>query len=333
MEIKHKNWLITGGCGFIGVNLIKTLKELSPDINIRVLDNFSVGTPEDLKEVTEFKLLKLEDIKGPPKGIEVVQGDIRDFETVKKALEGIDVVVHLAANTGVEPSIKNPRLDLESNVIGTFNLLEAAREKGVKKFIFASSNAPLGKATPPVNEETAPKPISPYGASKLACEGYCLAYYNTFGVETIVLRFGNVYGPYSHKKNSVIAKFIKRALKGEPLEIYGDGTQTRDFIYVKDLVNAIILAANSNIGGEIFQIATFKETTVAEIAEKVRKLVKEILNKDVEIVYTQPRKGDMKRNYANIEKAKKLLGYQPKYSLEAGIKETILYFLEKFKNG
>ena len=188
-KIKHKNWLITGGCGFIGVNLIEKLLSFRKDINIRVLDNLSVGKREDLKEVTKFREINSSNIKGSPEGVELLIGDIRDFETCLSACKGIDVVVHLAANTGVEPSIKNPRMDMEANVIGTFNMLEASRKNNVKKFVFASSNAPLGKADPPVNEDTAPKPLSPYGASKLAGEGYCLAYYHSFGLNTVVLRF------------------------------------------------------------------------------------------------------------------------------------------------
>lgn len=332
MEIRFRNWLITGGCGFIGTSLIKELMEISDkSINIRVLDNLSVGKEEDLKEVADFKVVKPEELIGSPEGVELLIGDIRDPKTCNIATKGVDVVIHLAANTGVEPSVKNPRMDMETNVVGTFNLLEVSVKNKVKKFVFASSNAPLGKVEPPVNEEKAPKPLSPYGASKLGGEGYCSAFYNTFGLETVVLRFGNVYGPRSKHKNSVVAKFIKRALEDLPLEIYGDGTQTRDFIYIKDLVNAIILASNSNVGGEIFQIATYKETTVQEIAEKIKKLIKEKLGKDVSIVYSNPRIGDMKRNYSDISKAKKMLGYEPKYDLEKGLEETLEYFLEGLK--
>lgn len=328
MEIKFKNWLITGGCGFIGTSLIEKLKSLNNQINIRVLDNLSVGTKDDLKEVSDFKEVKPRDIRGNPNGVELLTGDIRDKYICEIATTGIDVVIHLAANTGVEPSVKNPRMDMEVNVNGTFNMLEASVKNNVKKFIFASSNAPLGKVEPPVNEEKAPKPLSPYGASKLAGEGYCLAFYNTFNLETVVLRFGNVYGPRSKHKSSVVAKFIKRALQGLPLEIYGDGTQTRDFIYIDDLVNAIILASNGNIGGEIFQIATYKESTVQEIAEKIKKLFKDYLNKEVYIKYTQPRRGDMKRNYSDISKAEKILGYNPKYRLEDGLRKTLKYFTD-----
>lgn len=256
-------------------------------------------------------------------------GDIRNYEVCLKACEGIQVVVHLAASTGVPQSIENPRRDMEMNVIGTFNMLEASRHQGVEKFIFASSGAPLGEVEPPIHEEIAPKPVSPYGASKLAGEAYCSAYYRTFGLKTIVLRFGNVYGPRSKHKSSVIAKFFKRALAGEPLEIYGDGNQTRDFIYIDDLLQAIFLAVKVDVEGEVFQIVTYRETTINEIAEKIQKIVEKATGKKVEVIYTSPRPGDVRRNYSDISKAKKILGYEPFYNLDKGLRETFNYFLSK----
>ena len=148
-----------------------------------------------------------------------------------KVAKGIDTIIHLAANTGVGPSIEKPQVDMSVNIIGTFNYLEASRVNKISKFIFASSGAPIGEVEPPIHEEIPPHPLSPYGASKLAGEGYCSAYKNTFGIETVVLRFGNVYGPGSINKSSVVAKFIRKAINGDILEIYGDGMQTRDFIY------------------------------------------------------------------------------------------------------
>jgi UDP-glucose 4-epimerase len=242
----------------------------------------------------------------------------------------MDVIIHLAANTGVPVSVEHPRLDMECNVNGTFNMLEGARAHHVKRFVFASSGAPAGEVEPPIHEEIAPKPVPPYGASKLAGEAYCSAYYRTFGVNTVALRFGNVYGPYSKHKSSVVAKFFKRALSGQPLEIYGDGNQTRDFIYIDDLIQAILLSAKANkIGGEVFQIATFKETTVNEIAQKIKEIVEQKRRIKVKIIHTKPRVGDVKRNYSDISKAKKLLGYSPKYSLENGLLKTFEYFLHE----
>jgi len=349
----HSHILITGGCGFIGVNLIDYLLKTSPKVKIRVLDNLSVGTREDLAEVCKFVELDVSHLtshNSPSPYVELVIGDIRDFDTCLKCCQGIDVVVHLAANTGVAPSVENPKSDMEVNVIGTFNILEASRQNKIEKFIFASSGAPLGEVNPPIHEEIAPKPVSPYGASKLAAEAYCSAYYRTFGLKTISLRFGNVYGPRSKHKSSVVAKFFKRALSGEPLEVYGDGNQTRDFIYIDDLIQAIILAINtpsatSHVSqltphtshltshgpwGEVFQIATHRETTVNEIAAKIKEIVESSLDKNVKIVHTSPRIGDVRRNYSDISKAKRILGYEPKYDLDKGLKATFEYFKDRY---
>ena len=330
------NWLITGGCGFIGVNLVKKLLSTDENLGIRILDNLSVGTKEDLKEVCNFKEVFPEQIKDRPNKVELLIGDIRDINICAIAAKGIDVIVHLAANSGVAPSVENPLYDMDVNVRGTFNMLEAARKNSVKRFIFASSGAPLGEVEPPIHEEIAPKPVSPYGASKLAGEAYCSAYYRTFGLKTISLRFGNVYGPRSKHKSSVVAKFFKRALSGEPLEVYGDGNQTRDFIYIDDLIQAIILAINTPSAtsympwGEVFQIATHKETTVNEIAAKIKEIVESSLDKNVKIVHTSPRIGDVRRNYSDISKAKRILGYEPKYDLDKGLKATFEYFKNRY---
>src|SRR5574340_1222907 len=209
-SLSSKFWLITGGCGFIGTSLIAYLLKEKPEVKIRVLDNLSVGTKDDLTEVCNFietTQTQSSSLIAQSTPIELVVGDVRDYNTCLKCCEDIDIVVHLAANTGVAPSVENPRYDMEVNVIGTFNMLEATRRSKIKKFIFASSGAPLGEIEPPINEEKAPKPVSPYGASKLAGEGYCSTYYRTFGVQTVALRFGNVYGPGSGHKSSVVARF------------------------------------------------------------------------------------------------------------------------------
>jgi UDP-glucose 4-epimerase len=321
-------WLITGGCGFIGSSLTTRLLKENPETNIRILDNLSVGTKEDLSEVVS----SIEnDLNVKLSGVELIEGDIRDYNLCYKCCDDIDVIVHLAANTGVAPSIESPRYDMEANVIGIFNLLEAARQQGVNKFVFASSGASVGEVEPPINEEKVPKPVSPYGASKLAGEAYCSAYYLTFGVKTISLRFANVYGPLSKHKNSVVAKFLRQAFSGETLEIYGDGGQTRDFIYIDDLIQAIILSVKADVGGEAFQIATYKETTVNEIANRIKKLVEDKLGKTVNVVHGETRLGDVKRNYSDISKAKQMLGFSPEFSLDRGIQNTFEYFRLKNK--
>ncbi len=325
--LKSDRWLITGGCGFIGLSLINYLLRKNPESNIRILDNHSVGTKEDLLEI----ISAIEkDLGVKPAGIDLIEGDIRDYDICLKCCEGIDVIVHLAANTGVGPSVENPRYDMESNVNGIFNVLEAARQNNVTKFIMASSGATIGEAEPPIHEEKVQKPVSPYGASKLAGEAYCSAYFRTFGIKTISLRFGNVYGPLSKHKNSVVAKFLKQAFAGETLEIYGDGSQTRDFIYIDDLIQAIVLSVTSDVGGEVFQIATYMETTVNEITDKIKGLFKSETGEDVNIVHGESRLGDVKRNYSDISKAKRMLGFAPKFELDRGLKKTLEYF--KLKN-
>ena len=326
-----KKWLITGGCGFIGTSLIKHLRAKGGH-TVRVIDNLSVGTREDLSKATEF--IETDASKTVPlhaanrDGMcELVVGNILDEALALKVCGGADVIVHLAANTGVAPSVQDPRSDCVNNVIGTLNYLESARQNSVKRFVFASSGAPVGEVEPPIHEELPPHPVSPYGASKLAGEGYCSAYFHTFGVETVALRFGNVYGPGSDHKNSVVAKFIRQAMQGETLEIYGDGKQTRDFIYIDDLIRAVIFAAKAEgIGGEIFQIATNEETTVSDLADKLLPILANSGFKDVEVRHAVLRLGDVRRNFSDTSKAQRLLGWEAELELAEGLERTVGWF-------
>lgn len=322
---KESRVLITGGCGFIGTALIRKLRKHYPGIGIRVLDSLLTGTEQDLAAVGPFEMGMA---SGAPASdsIQLVIGDIREAESVREAVSDCSAIVHLAANTGVGPSVEDPLLDMEVNVRGTLNVLEAARLEGVRRMVFASSGAPAGEIEPPIHEEVAPHPVSPYGASKLAGEGYCSAYWRTFGVETVCLRFGNVYGPGSGHKSSVVAKFIREALAGETCKIYGDGRQTRDFIYIDDLVDAISLGLEKDVAGETFQIACGMERTVGEVAEIIataleRKGVK------MRIEHEGARLGDVLRNYSDTRKAKTMLGWSPRVSLEEGIARTVGDFL------
>jgi UDP-glucose 4-epimerase len=286
-----------------------------------------------LASVGNFNEINKEEISSAPShGLALVVEDIRDEELARVACQGVDVVVHLAASTGVIPSIENPRGDCLENVVGTLNVLEGARANRVQRFVFASSGAPLGEQNPPIHEEMVARPMSPYGASKLAGEAYCMAYHGSFALETVALRFGNVYGPYSKYKTSVVAKFITHIINSEPLPIYGDGNQTRDFIYVDDLIQAILLCLDKpNLGGEIFQIATHKEDTVIEVAEELNALSRKHLGRKSEIVFENERKGEIKRNYSDISKARKMLGFDPKYDLREGLEMTFLWFLERYQ--
>lgn len=333
-------WLITGGAGFIGCNLIKRLVAEGVPY-IRVLDNLSVGSREGLRRVCAFTEKEVSSLLTPDSSlVDLVVADIRDPSACLHAVKGVDVIVHLAANTGVAPSVENPRVDMETNVIGTLNMLEAARVNGAKRFIFASSGAPVGECEPPIHEELVPHPVSPYGASKLAGEGYCSAYYRTFGVNTVCLRFGNVYGPLSSHKSSVVAKFIRQALAGEICEIYGDGNQTRDFIYVDDLVDAIVKVAHSgpaesyqsgvpdSVAGQIFQIATNKEHTVNEVIEILRRQLHNSTGLVLQASNMSPRVGDVRRNFSDTSKARRFLNWGAMVRLDQGIARTLDWFLE-----
>ena len=324
------NWLITGGCGFIGTALVRSLMDEGGH-GVRVVDNLAVGTREDLASVCEFE----EGHGGPiTSGVELVVGDIRDEGLALRAAEGAGAIVHLAANTGVGPSVEDPRGDCMSNVVGTLNFLEAARHGGVPRFVFASSGGTvIGETEPPIHEEMAPHPVAPYGASKLAGEGYCSAYYQTFGIRTVALRFSNVYGPGSvHKVRNAVPRFITRSMKREPLEIYGDGSQTRDYVYVDDLIRALRLAATAEgVGGEIFQIATSAETSVNELIERLMPVLAEAGIENVEVRRTAPRAGDVQRNFADTSKARRMLGWKPEVDLDEGLWRTVEWFLQGSK--
>ena len=329
-------WLVTGGCGFIGRNLIRLL--LTRSNVVRVLDNLSIGTREDLADIGAFTQLDrrifatgyARSASSPT--MELVAGDVCDADLLQHAAEGMDVLVHLAANTGVGPSIADPRLDCITNVIGTFNCLEACRRGGVRRFVFASSGAPIGNCEPPIHEELPPHPVSPYGASKLAGEAYCSAYKHSFGIDTVALRFGNCYGPFSTHKGSVVAKFIREAVAGQPWEIYGDGGQTRDFIFVEDVAEAILLAGTvDGVGGETFQIATSAETTVLELARKLEDILRRNGVTPAGIHYSNPRVGDVIRNYSDTSKARRMLGWSARLTLEDGLDRTVGWFLRQLK--
>ena len=301
------SYLVTGGCGFIGVNLVSRL--VGRGDRVRVLDNLSLGRREDIE----------------PLAAELEVGDIRDYATVAKACKGADVVVHLAAHTRVVESVSDPELNFEINAIGTMNVLRACREAGVRKMILASTGgAILGEQEPPVHEGMVPRPVSPYGASKLVGEAYCSAFFGSYGLNTVALRFSNVYGPYSYHKGSVVAQFFRNLMQKEPLVIYGDGEQTRDFLYVTDLVEAILLADKGDTPGEVFQIASGRETSLRALLDAMKKAIPELT---FDVCYEPARAGEIRRNYASIEKAHRMLGYDPKTRLEDGLKNTWRWFL------
>jgi UDP-glucose 4-epimerase len=322
-------YLITGGCGFIGINLVDALLREGAE-EIRIVDNLSSGRLEYLKELLSQhsararrgKITRKTDSK-----VRFIRGDIRDYRLTKNATKGVGTVIHLAAQVEVMASIESPAEDMEINLKGTLNSLEASRKNEVQNFVFASSNAVLGEQAQPVDELMSPKPISPYGASKLAGEAYCLVYHNTYGLRTVVLRFSNIYGPWSYHKESVISKFFKNALSGKPLTVYGDGNQTRDFLYVDDLCEAMLTCTKkSGVAGEIFQIGSSKETSINQLVLEIKSLLKRVEGIDIGVTYVGRRKGEIVRSCSNIEKARKILGYAPKTSMKEGLEKTWKWF-------
>jgi UDP-glucose 4-epimerase len=295
--------LVTGGCGFIGSNLVPMLLERGEDV--RVLDSFAIAGPERL-----------------PAGVEVIEGDVRDAAAVSSAATGVDAVIHLAAAGNVSDSVADPLSNFEVNARGTLLTLQAAVEAGVRRFVFASTGGALiGDAPPPVDETSVPRPISPYGASKLCGEGYCQAFRGSYGLETIALRFANVYGPGSDLKRGAVTTFIKRALAGEPLTIYGDGAATRDFIYVDDLCRGILAALDSPAQG-VLHLASERETTIEELA----RLVLDAAGAAAPIEHVAKRRGEVERNFAIAKLAGETLGWRAQMGLEDGLAATVEWF-------
>ena len=300
--------LITGGCGFIGINLIEYLKK-NTGHKLLVLDNLSLGKREYLSGFD----------------IEFTEGDIRDEALVRGLVRGVDAIVHLAADTSVMDSIENPDFNFDVNVTGAYNLLRATQAAGIRHFVFASTGgAIIGEVTPPVNESMPPRPQSPYGASKLCIEGYCSAFAGSYGMKTVSLRFSNVYGPHSYHKGSVVAAFFKRILKGEPLIVYGDGTQTRDFVFSEDLCSAIAGSLSLETGGEAVQLGSGRETSVNELITAIKGVVG--TDYKIDVIYKPFRAGEVRRNYGDIGKARKMLNYEPRTGLLTGLEKTWGWF-------
>ncbi|MFW6176086.1 MAG: GDP-mannose 4,6-dehydratase [Thermoplasmatota archaeon] len=313
--------LVTGGCGFIGTNLIEYLLDVT-EWNISVLDNLSVGKLEYLKSIKGYS----------EERIDFFKGDITDKEDVEESIEGCEYVINLAAQTSVIDSIDHPKEDAEINILGTINLLKSSVENNVSKFTQASSAAPLGEQEMPIHERKVPQPLSPYGASKLACEGYCSAFSGSYDLETVALRFSNVYGPKSWHKGSVVAKFIKQILDNEVPIIYGDGRQTRDFIHTKDISKALYLATVTELKDsfELFQIATGVETSINKLYEVIEEKMSENGFEVPEPKYGEERAGEIYRNYADISKAENILDYEPEIDLEEGIEGCIEWFMNNY---
>jgi UDP-glucose 4-epimerase len=306
---QERRILVTGGAGFVGATLVRQLTEAGQ--RVRVLDNYSTGDAAHLAGVDA----------------EQIEGDIRDADALDAALAGVDAVVHLAAAGSVIMSIADPAANFDVNVLGTFRVLDAARRAGVERTVQASTGGALiGNATPPVDEFSLPKPISPYGASKLAGEGYAHAFAAAYGLRTVALRFANVYGPWSEKKQGVIQMFFRAIRAGEPLVIYGDGSASRDYTHVDDIARAIGLALDRDVpGGTVLHIASGVETTVRELADLCRAAAGA---PDHPVEYRPARAGEVGRNFASYDLASKELGYAPSIAREEGIRRTWEWFTE-----
>jgi nucleoside-diphosphate-sugar epimerase len=315
---KYQKILVTGGAGFIGSHIVDKLIE---DFDVTVIDNLNTGSLANISHHNQMK------------NFHFIKGDIRDVDLLRKSLQDIDVVFHEAALASVTFSVKDPVLTNQVNVEGTLSLLNVSCDLNVKRFIYASSAAVYGKSkSVQKKEDENLNPTSPYGVSKLAAENYVQVFHRLHGIETVCLRYFNVYGPRQRvdvhgSYGGVISIFINRILKNMPPMINGDGEQTRDFVYINDVVEANMLAMNSQNGaGEVFNIATGKNISINQVAETL----KHIMNReDLGNIHSEPRPTDIKHGYANIDKAKEILGYEPQFSIEKGLTELVNWYTKR----
>lgn len=304
-------FLVTGGAGFIGSNIAKSLVEKG--YAVRVLDNFATGQRTNLEPFI--------------KDIELIEGDIRDFWTVVKATKGVDYILHQAALPSVARSIDNPLTTTEVNINGTLNILEAARFNEVQRIVYASSSSIYGDSPEmPKNEEMRPMPKSPYAITKLAGEEYCLSFFNLYGLETVALRYFNIFGPRQNpfsQYSAVIPKFINMLKNGQNPTIWGDGTTSRDFTYIDNVVNATVLACEKKAAaGNVINIACNKAFTLNELVKKLNNIV----GTDIPPIYGPEKIGDVKYSLADITKAKKILGFEPEIDFDEGLRRTVEWF-------
>lgn len=301
-------YLVTGGAGFIGSHLVDALLERGAAV--RVFDNFSTGSRSHLAHVADR--------------IEVVEADLRDEQAVRRAMEGVTHVLHQAALRSVERSVDDPLASDEVNVHGTLHVLVAARDAGtVRRVVYASSSSVYGdNETLPKREDLTPSPVSPYAVSKLAAEHYCRVFTKLYGLETVSLRYFNVFGPRQNPASryaAVVPLFMRAALRGEPLEVHGDGEQSRDFTFIEDVVQANLRALEAEgAAGEVFNIACGARHSLLEMIAVIERLAGRALERR----HVAPRRGDVRHTLADIDKARRLLGYEPRVSFEEGLRRT-----------
>ena len=311
-------FLVTGGAGFIGSNLAEHI--LSRGDSVVILDDFSTGKRENLPDPTD--------------NFELIEGSITDLETCHRAVAGADYVLHEAALPSVPRSIQDPVASNHVNVVGTLNMLVAARDAGVKRLVYAASSSAYGDTVQlPKIETMSPNPLSPYAITKYTGEMYCEAFSRLFGLETIALRYFNVFGPRqdpTSQYSAVIPKFITALLAGESPIIYGDGEQSRDFTHIENVVQANLLAceAGPEAVGKVFNCAFGERTTLNEIVQTI----KDILESDVPVEYTETRPGDVKHSLADLGRANDLLGYSPKVALREGLDKLIPWYAAQIQD-
>jgi nucleoside-diphosphate-sugar epimerase len=303
--------LVTGGAGFIGSNITHRLVKTGH--TVRVLDNFATGQRDNLADYID--------------SVELIEGDIRDFWTVAKATKGIECIIHEAALPSVLRSIDNPLTTTEVNINGTLNLLEASRFNGVRRLVFASSSSVYGDSPESCkHEELKPRPKSPYAITKLAAEEYCLIFNQLYGLETVALRYFNVFGPYQNPNSqysAVIPKFIMKLLDGQAPSINGDGATSRDFTFVENVINATLLALEKKAAvGHAINIACNKTYTINDLVNFINR----ILGKTIKPVYLPEIRGEVKHSLADITRARELLGYNPEIDFNEGLKRTVEWF-------
>jgi nucleoside-diphosphate-sugar epimerase len=304
-------YLVTGGAGFIGSNIVERLVHQRQQV--RVLDNFSTGKRENLAPWLDH--------------VELIEGDVRDLETVRRAMDGVKYVLHQAALPSVPRSVADPLTTHQVNATGTLNVLLAARDAGVRRLVYASSSSIYGDSPElPKREDMPPSPLSPYAVSKLAGEDYCRAFTQVYGLETVCLRYFNVFGPHQDPASqyaAVVPRFITAMLDGQRPVIYGDGTQSRDFTYVENVVQANLLACQAEgVGGEVFNVACGERSTVLELVRELE----QVMGRKAEPEFASPRPGDVKHSLASIDKARERFGYAPLVRFGEGIRCTVAFF-------
>ena len=304
-------YLVTGGAGFIGAHLVERL--LGQGETVRVLDNLDTGRKENLAHCL--------------KEIDFWKGDIRDKETVKKAMKGVDYVLHIAAQRSVPRSIDDPLSNNEVNVQGTLNVLWWAKEADVRRVVCASSSSVYGDSQAmPLKEGYTPYPLSPYAVSKLVGEYYCEVFYKIYGLETVSLRYFNVFGPRQDPRSqyaAVVPLFIEAGLDGRQVEVHWDGLQSRDFTYIENTVNATLLAATvPGAAGKVFNVGCGEDYSILDLLKTVEK----IIGKPISYTRSEARKGDVRRTLADVSLAEKLLGYKVSIGFEEGLEKTAEWF-------